>query len=45
MYTSPRITEVGSVPELTLALTGHGRDDQVWLFKFGDKPDQPPVGS
>lgn len=45
MYAPPSITEIGSVPELTLALTGHGRDDQVWLFKFGEKPGNPPVGS
>lgn len=45
MYAPPRITEVGSMPELTLALTGHGTDDNIFGFKFGDRPDHPPVGS
>ncbi|MEE6283047.1 lasso RiPP family leader peptide-containing protein [Georgenia sp. MJ170] len=48
MYESPRIMKVGSVPELTLALTGHGRDDNIFGFKFGQNPTNPtdpPIGS
>lgn len=45
MYESPRITAVGSLPELTLA-TGYGwNHDGVYLFTRDSKPTDPPVGS
>lgn len=45
MYESPRITEVGSLPDLTLA-SGHGLKVDG-LFDWGNTPypDDPPVGS
>ncbi|WP_413452168.1 hypothetical protein AA0Y32_12190 [Georgenia phoenicis] len=47
MYAPPRITEVGSMPELTLAQGLHGNDDKFLFFTWGTdpKPGNPPVGS
>lgn len=44
VYQSPTLDKVGSVRELTLALTGHGTSDQILWIKFGDKPDKPDPG-
>ena len=40
MYEAPRITEAGSVRDLTLAQSGHGSDDRILWFTWGDKPDE-----
>ena len=45
MYVSPRITTVGSVPELTLAQGVSGKDDKFLFFSWGTNPEPPPVGS
>lgn len=45
MYAPPRITEVGSMPELTLAQGTDGKDDKLLWFAWGTKPGDPPVGS
>src|SRR5690606_32689759 len=37
-YEPPKMEEVGSVRELTLALSGKGSADQILWIKFGDKP-------
>lgn len=37
-YEPPKMEEVGSVRELTLALSGKGSADQILWVKFGDKP-------
>ncbi|MEE6287547.1 lasso RiPP family leader peptide-containing protein [Georgenia sp. MJ173] len=46
MYESPRITKVGSVPDLTLGIGELGNKDQYLKFlPFGPDPKDPPVGS
>lgn len=38
-YQPPEMEEVGSVRDMTLALSGKGTSDQILWIKFGDKPD------
>ncbi|MCK9794845.1 lasso RiPP family leader peptide-containing protein [Isoptericola sp. 4D.3] len=40
MYEAPRITEAGSVRDLTLAQGLDGNDDRFLFFTWGDKPDE-----
>lgn len=47
-YDAPRMTEVGSVRDLTLGKVPKGpqRDNAVWFDIWGDPRDpKPPVGS
>ena len=38
MYDAPRITEVGSVRDLTLAEGLDGKDDKWLFFRYGTDP-------
>lgn len=47
-YSAPRMTEVGSVRDLTLGKLASGpmKDNNVWWDIWGDPKDpNPPVGS